>query len=352
MPYVLPAVLGSSIFLYGSEDDATQGANWGGSGVLVGIPSQAKPTRVHLYAVTNDHVIQGCPVIRLVNKAGETHVLPGTALDWEPTHPDGDDIAIRSLGAVREDEYWYVPDEKLLSREDIDPEHHPRQISPGDDCVMVGRYINRELRQFDRPVVRFGNLAMLPELIHQDERAFDQESFLVDMRSHAGFSGSPVFVYYEDLGWRFLPPEPEKQPPRESPPLPESLAYEDAVKEIERRHAERMAELEAYHKANLERFARDPSGVMGKTWLLGIDWGHLPIWDDVFDGTRRVGRMRVSTGMAGVVPAWKLRDLLNEEGIRMARDKTEKELAKIDEVATILDASEHDELSRVETPQE
>jgi hypothetical protein len=47
-----------------------------------------------------------------------------------------------------------------------------------------------------------------------------------------------------------------------------------------------------------------------------------------------------------------LRDLLNEEGIRMARDRTERELAKIDEVATILDASEHDELSRAETPQE
>jgi hypothetical protein len=26
------------------------------------------------------------------------------------------------------------------------------------------------------------------------------------MRSQAGFSGSPVFVYYEDLGWRNLPP--------------------------------------------------------------------------------------------------------------------------------------------------
>jgi len=54
---------------------------------------------------------------------------------------------------------------------------------------MVGRYINQELRQFDRPVARFGNLAMLPEPIHQRERSFEQESFLVDMRSQAGFSG-------------------------------------------------------------------------------------------------------------------------------------------------------------------
>jgi hypothetical protein len=71
MPYVLQPVLGSSIFLYGSEHDATQGANWGGSGVLVGVGSIANPFRVHLYAVTNAHVVEQCPVARIVDKIGE-----------------------------------------------------------------------------------------------------------------------------------------------------------------------------------------------------------------------------------------------------------------------------------------
>jgi hypothetical protein len=318
-------VLGSSIFLYGSERDATEGANWGGSGVLIGVPSRANQSRVHLYAVTNDHVADGCPVVRLVNKAGGAFVLSGTQSEWY-SHPEGDDVAIRPLGALPERDYWYVGDDRLLSRADLNSEEHPDQVSPGDDCVMVGRYINQELHQFDRPAVRFGNLAMLPELVYQVQRSFEQESFLVDMRSHAGFSGSPVFVYYEVEGWRYLPPLEE--PPETGDELKDSQARIMA-------RGQRVA-------------GRQTSGIMANTWLLGIDWGHLPVWDDVFDGVRRVGRMRVSTGMAGVVPAWKLADLLNEEGVKMARDKAEEQLSELDEAAAVLDTSKVNEFARFE----
>jgi hypothetical protein len=353
VPYVPPYVLGSSIFLYGSERDATEGANWGGSGVLVGIPSEANPSRVHLYAVTNDHVVDGCPVVRLVNRAGEAHVLSGTQSDWH-FHPDGDDIAVRPFGAVVERDCWYVPDEKLLAQGDLSPEEFPDQISPGDDCAMIGRYINQEFRQFDQPVVRFGNLAMLPELIYQEERSFEQESFLVDMRSHSGFSGSPVFVYYEAEGWRFLPPEPEEPVlpdiPEEADPEADFAVRQEAMQKIIEAHRER-AELHSAHYNALRKRGegRDTSGVMGKTWLLGLDWGHLPVWADVYDASKqKSGRMRVSTGMAGVVPAWKLRDLLNEKEVAMARDKTEKKLSEIDEGAAVLDASKPDEFAEFE----
>ncbi len=176
---------------------------------------------------------------------------------------------------------------------------------------MVGRYINQEHRQFDRPVARFGNLAMLPEPIHQRERSFEQESFLVDMRSQAGFSGSPVFVYYEEPGWRFLPPLEE---PPEPPELPESAEPAERIN-----HANERVEWSAARtKALQERpVGHHVSGVVSKTWLLGIDWGHLPVWDDVFDLHGRAGgRMRVDSGMAAVVPAWKLIELLNEGGIK------------------------------------
>lgn len=357
VPFVKRPVLGSSIFLYGSERDAKEGANWGGSGVLVGVSSTANPSRVHLYAVTNDHVAKPCPVVRLVNRTGDPYVLPGDRSDWVP-HPLGDDIALRPLGAVPEGDYWYVPDDLLLSRTDLSPDDYPDQISPGDDCVMVGRYINQEHRQFDRPVVRFGNVAMLPELVHQVERSFDQESFLVDMRSHAGFSGSPVFVYYEEPGWRYLPPQPEMPPIPDAPKRPEELdslkgqefldAHGPYLKELEA-HSEVLSEARASDVFSKWVAERDVSGVMSKTWLLGIDWGHLPVWDDVFDLARRkTGRIRVSTGMAGVVPAWKLRDLLNEKGVNMARDKAEKQLSEVEEGTAILDRSEADEFAQFE----
>lgn len=354
VPFIALPAVGSSIFLYGSEGDAHDGANWGGSGVLVGIPSIANKSRVHLYAVTNDHVAIGCPVVRLVDKAGKTHVLPPDEASSWLAHPDGDDIAIRPLGAVPEREYWYVPDDLILSQADLSPKERLYQISPGDDCVMVGRYINRDLRQFDRPVVRFGNLAMLPEFIYQDKRSFDQESFLVDMRSHAGFSGSPVFVYYEEPGWRHLPPAPEEPSFDELPDPADVLAnpeaYASSLEELVGAHEERMKAYKAHGEALSQRVdGRDLSGVMGKKWLLGIDWGHLPIWDDVFDDKKnKIGRMRVNSGMAGVVPGWKLTDLLEEEEIKMGRGKAEEQLAKIDEGTANLDIGEQDEFARFE----
>lgn len=335
MPFVNPPLLGSSIFLYRSEDDAEKGANWGGSGLLVGVESEVNTSRVYLYAVTNDHVATRCPVIRIVNSKSDAFVLSGVDSDWE-SHPNGDDVAIRALGAVPKGDYFYVRDDLLLSKADLSPEDYPHQVSPGDDCLMVGRYINSEHRQFDRPVLRFGNLAMLPEFVYQDLRSFDQESFLVEMRSHAGFSGSPVYVYYEEPGWRsvWIPDKPE--------PDVTGLAPEQAARVVaQAQNKHRQAVIDA-------TLARNTSGMMGKTWLLGVDWGHLPVWDDVFDGNAKVGRMRVSTGMAAVVPAWKITELLNTKGARMTRDKTERHLAKQPEGAAALDVNEDDEFARFE----
>lgn len=316
MPYVVPGLLGISIFLYGSERDARDGANWGGSGFLVGIPSLANPSRTHLYAVSNDHVIHSCPVIRLVKVDGDPYVLPGTDADWH-SHPEGDDIAIRPLGAVAGGEFWSLAAGLILTHGDIDREG----IGPGDDCLMIGRYVNQKSRQqFDRPAVRFGNLAMMPERVYQPERSFEQESFLVDMRSQAGFSGSPVLVYFDEPGWRLRSPLPESG----DDPQANLKALEDHVAGGKTR------------------------AVMTSTWLLGVDWGHLPVWNDVFDGNHSVGRMQVSTGMAGVVPAWTLLDLLFEEGVKMARDKAEEQLGESDKGAAALDARKPDEFTQFE----
>lgn len=46
-------------------------------------------------------------------------------------------------------------------------------LGPGDDCLMVGRYITLDLEQRKQPVVRVGNLSSWqPEPIFQPLRAF------------------------------------------------------------------------------------------------------------------------------------------------------------------------------------
>jgi len=305
VPHIEPEFLQCSIFLYPTEEDAPSGANWGGSGFLAGIRSYTNPSYRHLYAVSNDHVIHTNPTIRLIKEGGSTEIVKRRDQDWTP-HPGGDDIAVCQLGAVPEGEYVFLEREELLTERMLS-EPFPL-VSPGDDCFMVGRYIDRQQRQFDRPVIRFGNLAMLVESVRQQRRSFEQESFLVEMRSLAGFSGSPVFVYYEAIGPRVPLPDwweanpyawwegtPEHWPPGSLP-------------------------------GN-----RSPSGIIERLWLLGIDWGHLPMWADVIDEDgARMGKMAVNSGMAGVVPAWKLTELLDSARFVAERKHADRHLAEED----------------------
>ena len=52
------------------------------------------------------------------------------------------------------------------------------------------------------------------------------------------------------------------------------------------------------------------------------------------------------SGMAAVVPAWALAELLNEDGIRMKRERADAELSKLDEREAILHAPDTAELER------
>src|SRR5271166_1331413 len=66
MPRIPDRYLDCVIYLYGSEADAEDGLQTGGSGFLVGVPTTDLTTNaVILYAVTNRHVIEpGNLVIR------------------------------------------------------------------------------------------------------------------------------------------------------------------------------------------------------------------------------------------------------------------------------------------------
>jgi hypothetical protein len=313
MPYLPHEVQGFSVFLYPTREQADKRVGGRGSGFLVGVESKANPSGVHLYAVSNDHVSRVAPVIRITPKEGDAEVIDGTEADWIE-HPHGDDVAVRPLGVARNPpgptvlrKYAYVEASRLISPEDIRWGAGP---TVGDDCLMVSRYVNHEGEQFDRPVVRFGNLSMFPELVWQKERRFDQESFLVDMRSVPGFSGSVVLVYFtepgtvsmlEKLGGGQLPPGPD-----------------NPVREL-----------------------------ISRDWVLGIDWGHLPVSQKIWeDGKSK--RVKAESSMAGVVPAWKLTELLYgdedktvKEKIVEPREEAERELAKPNENAAELDS--HDE---------
>ncbi|MBV8956037.1 MAG: hypothetical protein JO179_18005 [Solirubrobacterales bacterium] len=289
MPHLPRSITDAAIFLYPSEEEASKRAGWGGSGFLVGIPSEADPAKAHLCAVSNDHVTLQAPVIRVEKMDGSVEIIAGDPSDWV-VHPDGDDIAVRPLGTapvvieqIRDqrifvDAYCFFAANRLIRPEDFNWGVGP---SVGDECLMVGRYINHDDEQFNRGVVRFGNLAMFPEPIRQHERAFDQESFLVDMRSVSGFSGSAVLVYYTEPGTLSMT----------------------------------MGEPRPWRT------------LLSEYWVLGVNWGHLPgrlqLREDGQDT-----RVLLDSSMAGVLPAWKVSELLQEEqDVVKRRQQVEARLA-------------------------
>jgi hypothetical protein len=286
VPRIDDNILDGVIYLYRSVEDAEEGLQFGGSGFLVGVPSVVHEGFITLYAVTNSHVIRGnYPIIRLNTKRGDTDVIPLSTDAWVH-HEDGDDLAACPLAiAPGEYKYSHVPPSMFLTRE-VMAEHN---IGPGDEIFMAGRFVSHQGEQRNTPLVRFGNISMMPTHIRNEERGMEQESFLVEVHSLSGFSGSPVYVDIPPLS-----PRPGERP-----------GVTDIVSE-----------------------AIGP-------WLLGVDWGHFRIretvkeqqgekWEDVPEGYA----VEVNTGQAMVVPAWRLQQLLDQEELVMARKRGDDEVSK------------------------
>ena len=283
VPRIDDSVLDCAVYLYYSEDGANKGDRSGGSGFLVGVPfgwnegssnGSWATKRHHIYAVTNSHVIKdGASVVRLNTKEGEMAVI--TPKSWISSK--GDDIAIASIESEPDRDlykfkYISIGLDMFVTQKRL----KESAIGPGDETFTVGRFIARDERQCNAPIVRFGHLSGLgTEMIERIDGS-KQESFLVESHSISGFSGSPVFIWIPIERTKYL------QDPK----------------------------ARSFVRQSARSYRHDP-----REYFLGIDWGHL---ED-----------EAPPGMSGVVPAWKLLELLNtEEVIEREKEKSEAKIPR------------------------
>jgi hypothetical protein len=293
VPRIYDYALDVVIYLYPSRKDAEDGISIGGTGFLVGVRSEELPSSGWVYAVTNRHIVdQGCCVIRLNTKDGKADYMETSLDSWECPE-DGADIAACNLGLTDNHKFHAVDIFKFLTEDFTRPQPPAllSQVGPGSDAYLLGRFINHEGQQQNLPTVRFGAISMMPlEPLYNRYLDNWQDSFLVEVRSMGGYSGSPVFV---------LVPKQYKFA---------TLAPNDTPLYLQ-------AEQEGY--------------------LLGVDWGHISDYQsEVVLKTDKWGIpggavetefvAEFNTGMATVVPAWKLRDLINGDRFRMIREDEEK----------------------------
>ena len=269
-------------YLYPTKEDAIEGRKLGASGFLVSLKSESDLKFPHIYAVTNRHVIRPLNnlsrdtvslFIRLNTKEGKTEIIPTTSEDWIP-HPNGDEIAVMPLPILFSNlRFKTIPSDTLVSESLVEKFN----IGPGDEVFMVGRFINHEGKQRNLPSVRFGNISMMPLEPIISSWGMAQESFTVEMRSLSGYSGSPVFVHMP----RF----------------------------VQSRHGS------------------IPEGYQPGDYLLGIDWCHINFKSQAVDDNDLPIEVwvKLNTGVAGVVPAWKIKEIFYEEELIKRREKDEEE---------------------------
>ncbi len=290
MPRIADEHLESVFYLYPDYAAAEAGIQAGGCGFFLNWPFE-RDTQNHLYAVTNKHLItQGNWTLR-VNVGADKAIPVDTTEPYWFVHPDGDDLAVMLVEFPFTFTCKAVKPEILLTPE-IVREH---AIGIGEDVYTVGRFVNHDGKQKNNPVARFGTIAQMPiePILQQDGHL--QESFLCECKSVSGYSGSSVFV---DI------------PPWSRRP----------------------------GKAGI-------SSVPGGVWLMGVNWGHLNDWKPVCDPVGRpmaTPSMKVglNSGMMGVVPAWKLKEMLEHPAlINQRRRREENVLGKGPPIASSDSAS-------------
>jgi hypothetical protein len=164
-----------------------------GTGFLTFVGDETCAT---LYLVTAKHVLDELPGkfhIRINTQDGRfRYVASEEKPRWYFHLTDKDvDVAVYPWvppdGTLRQ----FIPPKMFLDSED---KMQKLGIGIGDDVLVVGLFSEHEGRTKNEPIVRTGNIAMMPtEKLITNYGHID--AFLIESRSLGGMSGCPVFVH-------------------------------------------------------------------------------------------------------------------------------------------------------------
>ncbi|MFY9949544.1 MAG: hypothetical protein WAK27_12680, partial [Candidatus Sulfotelmatobacter sp.] len=173
-----------------------QTLKFGGTAFVVGV----KMDETHIYAhlVTAKHVAEaiepGESVIAMnaLDRAPRYLYTGDTHWFYHPTEPDSVDVAVLPFGCERFPDYdltWIAED--CFATDQRIAEFG---IGLGDELVIIGLFTKFFGSSHLIPIVRTGNIAMMPRDKVPVKDFGEIEAYLAEGRSIGGLSGSPVFV--------------------------------------------------------------------------------------------------------------------------------------------------------------
>jgi hypothetical protein len=202
--------------------------------------------------------------LRLNFRDGKAHWIETERALWF-NHPDPTvDLAFAPIPWQAEFDHQALPlsmvaDDAIISQE---------AVGIGDEIFLTGLFSQHHGSQRNIPLLRVGNIAAMPEEPVRAEDGSLMDAYLVESRSLAGLSGSPVFVHLGALR-----------------PLGEQMRYA-------------------------------PSPIF---YLLGVMNGHWNMPDDEAYGNDVFvlnQKEKINSGIAVVVPSQKIAEFFNQEEIK------------------------------------
>ena len=156
--------------------------------------------KVYIVTVTAKHVIIDAKrnsidqkVVLCLNRLnGGSEYIDTDIQDWK-FHPDPQypaDVAILAWSPSNEFDWQPIPI-SIAATDDVVKEE---VIGLGNEVFVVGLFRGYWGKKKIQPVVRVGNIAMLPDEYIPTKEFGDIEAYLIEGRSTGGLSGSPVFV--------------------------------------------------------------------------------------------------------------------------------------------------------------
>jgi hypothetical protein len=174
--------------------EGEEGVSFIGTAFFVSIPSSIEGTS-YIFLVTAKHVAEKLGnshfFIRINKKDGSSLTFEAEGAKWL-THPtDGSvDVAVLPWApSLEEFDYKAVHVNMFLSNEIVQKEG----IGVGDEVFITGLFAHVSGSNRNLPIVRMGNIAMMPDEVIPTEFG-ELEAYLVEARSIGGLSGSPAFV--------------------------------------------------------------------------------------------------------------------------------------------------------------
>jgi hypothetical protein len=169
---------------------------FGGTAFVVGVRMEGNLRLAHL--VTARHVAEAIEpeeaVIAMNAKDGAPLFLRTGDQKWfyHPTEKDSVDVAVLPFGSVRFDDYdiRWIPEDIFATEKRI----AEFNIGLGDEIVAIGLFTRFFGSTHLIPLVRTGNIAMMPRDKLPTKDFGDMDAYLAEGRSIGGLSGSPVFV--------------------------------------------------------------------------------------------------------------------------------------------------------------